>query len=70
MDIRTPLDLRGTAEEAFLWTDALIEQVIERVVQASPVPQPQQVRAAILHGAVHQPQASRAVCLNILHRPE
>jgi len=45
MDIRTPLDLRGTAEEAFLWTGALIEQVIERVVQASPVPQTQQVLA-------------------------
>ena len=36
------LGLLGTAEEIFIRADALIEAMIERVVQESPDPQPQQ----------------------------
>ena len=40
--LKEPLSLYGSAEEIFLRADALIEQMIQRILCESPVPQPQQ----------------------------
>ena len=40
--LKEPLSLYGSAEEIFLRADGLIEMMIERIVQDSPIPTPQQ----------------------------
>ena len=45
--IKEPLSLHGTAEEIFLRADALIEQMMQRIVCESPQPKPQQGEAVL-----------------------
>jgi methionyl-tRNA formyltransferase len=40
--LKVPLDLYGSAEEIFLRADALIEEMISKIVRERPEPQPQQ----------------------------
>ena len=55
------MSLYGNAEEIFLWADALIEQMIQRIVCESPEPKPQQGEAVLL-GCRKPAQSNLANC--------